>query len=496
MPSKRRIKSWYRKGVRWVAKRWRMLLLALVLSPAVLVTISIVLLAMLATGPDDAAVAWYRREGAHRMSTGDFATARLCYASLVQKSPEKLEYKYGLATSLSKLGEYTAAAMLMRQLAPEDAAGYLPAQLEVARQLLSAPSPTPEAIRSTEARLQQVLKVQPKNAEAHSMLAVLYSKSNQWDLVKQHMAFSGAAVDELTLPAALAFAQRGDQTESEVWARHAVAYYAPRVKADPKNDDQRLKYAQACLLLRDFAKTLEILDAGWQQNRNPVFRKAVGRVSSLWLSDSPTMDAPRKLALVENGLLWDSQNSALLGLLLDPETASVAAALQPTTAPVQGAAVRALLQAVDACRQKHAEDLRSNLALALNLGGAPMTSIASNLTCVWVDSKPQDLAVALRFNTSLLELQPGAPVVQRAQGIVLVRQEQWGKAVEYLTAALPAMPDDGGIHGALAIAYEKLGKPDLAAKHLALSQPTTVPTTTPSPVPATVPAVSTRSDHK
>ena len=490
------IRSWYRAGRHWCAARWRAFLAVLAVLPAVLVALSILLLAILTTGPDYSSRLWYRSEAARCMSAGDFATARLCYASLVQKSPDNPGYKYGLATSLSKLGEHTAAAMLMRQLAPEDAPGYPPAQLEVANQLLSDPSPKPEALRSAEARLQQVLKVQPNNRDAHSMLAVLYSKSDRWDLVKQHMAFGGAAVDELALPAALAFAQRNDRDESEIWARRAVAYYAPRVKADPKNDDQRLRYAQAYLLLRDFAKTLEILDAGWQQNKSLVFRKAVARVCSLWLTESPTMDAPRRLVLIENGLMWDPQNSALLELLLDPETTNAAARLQPTTAPVQGAAIRALLQAVDACRQKHPERVRSNLALALNLGGLPMTSIASNLTCVWVDSKAQDAACALTFNTILLELQPHAPFVQRAQGIVLTRQEQWGKAIEYLTAALPAMPDDLGIHSALATAYEKLGKKDLAAMHHRLSQPTTAPATTPSTAPATGSSATTRSGHK
>ena len=486
MLSRRRIKSWYRNAVRWVATRWRMLLRAVVLSPAVLVGASILWLGVFMTGREDAAISWYRREAARCMAAKDYSNARLCYASLVKRKPDESGYKYGLAAALSKLGEQSASAMLMRQLAPEDGPGYLPAQLDVAQQLLGGSAPTPEALRSAEARLQQILKVHPKHPAAHAMLAVLYARADQWDLAKPHMALGGPAVDELALPAALTFVQRGDDTESEIWARRAIAYYAPRVKADPKNSEQCLKYAQANLLLRDFAKTIEILDAGWQQSRHPAFPKAVAHVSSLWLKQSPNMDAPRRLALLENGLKSDPQNLILLQLLLDPATAAAAASVQPTTAPVQGAAVRAFVGAVDASRRRHPEQARPELQLALDLGGPQMPSIASNLACVWADSEVEDAACALTLSTTLLELRPDDLIARRAQGIVLSRQKQWPNAIEHLEAALAAMPDDPAIHAAMATAYENLGQKDLAATHRRLSAPTTIPTTTPT----------TRTTHK
>ena len=479
------IRSWYRAGRHWCAGRWRAFLTVLAVLPAVLVALSILLLAVLTTGPDYSSGLWYRGEAARCMSAGDFATARLCYAGLVQKSPDNPGYKYGLATSLSKLGEHTAAAMLMRQLAPEDAAGYPPAQLEVANKLLNDPSPKPEALRSAEALLQQVLKVQPKNPDAHSMLAVLYSKSDKWDMVKQHMAFGGAAVDELALPAALAFAKRGDRDESEVWARRAAAYYAPRVKADPKNDDQRLKYAQAYLLLRDFTKTLEILDAGWQQNKEPRLRSAVAQVTALWLRESPTMEIPRRLALLENALTWDPQNAALLEIVLDPDTAAAAGSVNSTTAPVGGAAIRALVQAVADCRENHPDKVKTELELALSLGGRPMASITAYVCGVWADSKSPDASSALTLSTILLQIRPKEPVAQWAQGKVLAQQGKWTQAVGYLEAALTALPEDRSIHGSLATAYEKLGQPARAAKHRRLAQPATVPTTAPATVPKT-----------
>lgn len=479
--------AWPGNLIRWTATiqrpaRRHQLLLALAVAPVVVVALSILLLPLLLTGPKNRAANWYQRLADESLARHDYATAQLCYASLFQTRPDDLKYEYGLALSLSKLGQDKAATILMRKLAPEDAAGYLPAQLQVVRDLLADSSPSPEARRSAEVRLQQILKAQPKNPEVHAMLAVLYSKADRWDLARGHMALAGPAVDELTLPAALALSDRGDRAESEIWARRALAYYAPRLKADPTNDDLRLKYAQACLLLRDFTKTLEILDAGWQQDKKPAFRKAVAHVTSLWLRESPTMEASRRLGLLENGLAWDAQNPALLQLVLDPETASAADSVQPTTASVQGAAIRALAQAVDSCRRHHPDHARADLELALTVGGPAMPSIVGNVACLWAYSKAPDAACALTLSSALLELRPTEPFAQRAQGMALAQQEKWEQALGYLEAALPAMPQDLGIHTVLATTYEKLGKPELAEKHRKLAQLATAPS------PATAPA--------
>ena len=492
MPSISPVRLWLARGVVWCAERWPARLITLAFSPAVLVIASMVLVGILVMRPNRLSDAWYAQQAIRSKSAGDFATARLCYASLLQRSPTNAEYQYGMAISLSKLGENAAAAMLMRRLTPEDAPGHPPAQLDLARQQLGGPSPNPDAVRSTEARLKQVLKAWPKEPKAHSMLAVLYSKSNRWDLAKKHMAQAGGAADELAFQAALAFADRGDQAESEVWARRAAAYLAPRVMADPKNDDLRLQYAQAYLLLHDFPQTLEILEAGWEQDHHPVFRKVVAHVTSLWVQQSPTMEAGRRLALIENGLSWDSQNTALLQMLLEPVTLQAAALVQPTTEPLHGAAIYALIQAVDACRQKNPEAVRSELQRAIDLGGPPMASIAAYLSSVWADSKAPDSPSALTLSTTLLEIRPNEPISQWAQGKVLAQQGKWAVAVGYLEAALAAMPEDRSIHGSLATVYEKLGRMDLAATHRLWSEPTTAPGT----MPATNPPLSEQMDHK
>lgn len=480
MPAMPPMRLWLAKGVFWCAARWPARLITLAFSPAVLVMASMVLVGILVMRPDRLSDAWYAQQAIRSKSAGDFATARLCYASLLQTSPTNAEYQYGMAISLSKLGENAAAAMLMRRLTPEDAPGYPPAQLDLARQQLSGASPSPEAVRSAEARLKQVLKAWPKEPRAHSMLAVLYSKSNRWDLAKKHMSLAGGAADELAFQAALAFADRGDQAECEVWARRAAAHLAPGVLADPKNDDLRLQYAQTYLLLHDFPQTLEILEAGWEQDHHPVFRKVVAHVTSLWVQQSPTMEAGQRLALLENGLSWDSQNTALLQLLLEPVTLQAAALVQPTTEPLHGAAIYALIQAVDACRQKHPEQVRSELERAIDLGGPPMASIAAYLSSVWADSKAPDSPSALTLSTTLLEIRPQEPISQWAQGKVLAQQGKWALAVGYLEAALATMPEDRSIHASLATAYEKLGQPARAAEHNRLAQPATAPAATPA----------------
>ncbi len=474
------IRSWYQAGISWCAVAWWLLLGLLALSPTLLVVGSVVLLGVLAKGPDLSPVSWYRQEAARRMAARDFATARLCYARLLQKSPNTLEYKYGLAITLSKLGENAAAEMLMRQLAPEDAAGYPTAQLEVARELLSGGSPTPDAIHSAEARLKQVLKVHPSDPQAHSMLAVLYSKASRWDLVKQHMAFGGTVVEDLALPAARVFAAQGDWVEANIWGRRAATIYADRVKLNLADDESRMKWAQATLVLKNFEETLAILEAGWKRGNQPMFRGAIGEVSALWLNTVPTMDATRKLAVLENGLQWDSQNEALLQMLLDPATANGASDPDPALPPARGAAARAMCQSVAACRRDQPQRVRSELKLAMEVGGPAMLSMVANVACIWAYGDAPDSGLALRLSTALLEACPDEPIAQRAQGLILARQERWAPAVECLEAAVKAMPGDKKIHSVLATAYDKLGRPALADAHRNLARPTTVPATAPA----------------
>ena len=474
----------------WWAAHRHSILAVLAVAPVVLVALSILFLALLMLRPARSTTVWYQQEGARSLARGDYATARLCYASVLKDRPDSQDCQYGLAMSLMGLGEQAGAAALMQKLAPPDGIGYAPAYVQFAQGLLQNPSPTPETLTRAEQQLLFALKTLPKDKKTHALLAALYSKTGRWDQVKDHLTLAGTVPGELALMAAQAFAQRGDWIETEKWARSAAAHYGLKVKTDPKDETSRLNYAQSTLLLRDFAKTLDILDAGYQQGKQPVFRKAVAHVSSLWIREAPTMEAPRRLALLENGLNWDPQNAALLQVVLDPATAAAAAKVQPTTNSVQGATIRALAQAVANCRKNQPDKARSELELALNLGGPSMASITGNVACLWAYSKAPDAASALTLSSVLLDLRPNEAVAQRAQGMVLAQQEKWTQALGYLQPALTAMPQDLGIHTALASSYEKLGQPELAEKHRKLAQPTTAPTTGPTTAPITVPSTA------
>jgi predicted Zn-dependent protease len=200
------------------------------------------------------------------------------------------------------------------------------------------------------------------------------------------------------------------------------------------------------------------------------------------------METPRRSALLETALQWGPENPALLQIVLDPATASAASTLSPTTSttsPVAGAAIRALVQAVDYSRKSQPEKARQALDQALTMGGPSMPTITAYAASVWAESKSADAGSALTLSTLLLEARPKEPAAQWAQGKALAQQGKWAQAVGYLETALAAMPQDPSIHASLATAYEKLGQPTRAAEHRRLAQPATVPTTTPSPATQT-----------
>ena len=463
-------------------RKHRPLLIAgMLAAPSVLVLASIGVLAIVLSGPDARISAWYHQQALMALSNHEFSKARLCYTVLLQQSPDSPEYQYGLVISLAGMGENQAAGALVRQLAPEDGGGYLPAHVLMAEQILAVPNADEASLRLAESHLLHVIKAQPKDIKANALLASLYSRTGQWDLVKLHLPLGGPGVDAISLIAAQQFASRDDWTEAQIWARRASGYLANQLKGDPKNKDLRLGCAQAYLIMREFSLALDVLEAGWKLEELPVYRQAIAQVCGLWVRNSPTLDAPKRLSIIERGLTFDAQNSIVLRSLLDPATYEAAQLVLPSTVPVEGATARAIAECVDYCRKHDEPQVRSALELALALRPDLGLATAANLTCVWAFSEESDANSARLLATALLELRPNEAVAQRAMGLVLSRQKVDADAVRLLEGVLLSMPEDRAVHAALGASYERLGAVDKAKQHQKLGQPpATAPSTSPS----------------
>ena len=474
----------------WWRERNRTILIALAVSPVLLVTLSILFLAALMLRPDRDTPVWYQRVGARSLDKEDFATARLCYAALLQRQPDNPEYLFGLARSLAGLKELQGAQVLIARLAPEDRLNYGPAHLFVAEQLLRSPAPTTQMTDSAEQHLLRAIRADPKDQKAHGLLATLYLRTGRWQHVSDHLDQAGPQAGAVGLAAAQASAKRGDTVQALQWTRKASDFYSARAKKDPTDDDSRLKWAQATAMQSDFPGTIDILEAGWKQTNKPVYPRAIAQVTAWWL-DHSQVEITRKLGIMEKGLRCDAQQPILLKLVIDPHTLNDVARVQPTTAPVAGAMMRALCNSVSACRKEDKDRARSELELALKLGGDTCATITANVAYTWAYADAPELESTLFLATLLRQLRPEDPMAARAQGLVLAKMQRWQECLACLEPIASAAPEDLKIHETLAVAYENTGKPDLAAKHRLLAQPpATAPTTGPSTLRATAPSAA------
>ena len=93
------------------------------------------------------------------------------------------------------------------------------------------------------------------------------------------------------------------------------------------------------------------------------------------------------------------------------------------------------------------------------------TPYANNLAYLLATGPKPDLPRALGLINKAIAADPDKPQFRETRGQVLVRLGRWEEALLDLEAALPAFPNDAGVHQALAETYEHLGKLDKAAAH-------------------------------
>ena len=89
----------------------------------------------------------------------------------------------------------------------------------------------------------------------------------------------------------------------------------------------------------------------------------------------------------------------------------------------------------------------------------------NNYAWVLANSEPQDLEKSLAIANKALELSPDEYRFRETRGQILVQLGRWHKAIADLEYALNGMPEFEPVHTSLALAYENIGKAELARAH-------------------------------
>ena len=227
------------------------------------------------------------------------------------------------------------------------------------------------------------------------------------------------------------------------------------------------------MLLEDFSGAVEILRQGLALGDDPFYHQALARAYATQ-SDALARDSRAslgdRLTLLENGLKHDPTDPNLLDRLVAViRTNGVGAERGQTTLQTllaRGQATELVHFALGLAAWERDEPKQARLHLEQAARIAPqMPIVANNLAWVLAHSEPPDLARGLKLIDQAIERWPDQPQCRGTRGSILARMRRWQEALPDLEAGLRAKPDDNDLHRELAITYENLGEPGMAAEH-------------------------------
>jgi len=416
----------------------------------------------------------YHLMASQAMSFKQYGKARVAFERLLQMDTKSTDaYSFGLALSLKGLGQDQEAAALLTSLAPLDAPGFVPAHMLIARAVLGDPDSDGKSLDNAELHLKRILADQPDNFEARLMLGQLYAKTGQWNKAKEQLLAGYATRKEAALTLAVVAAYQNDEKEFRRWAEQARKYFKAQVEARPAEPILRQSWAEATLMLGEYAEALNILETGITKSGEATYHQMAARVYSEWAKSvaraSPD-DLGTRLNLIQRGLEYAPNNEQLLmqlialGHLTGKEAEQARGRLNKLLTQGGNTAILHLCLGIDAWQRKRLDEARHHFSLAYDM--APqMPYVANNMAMILALGDSADPERALAIIQSVVDKYPKDPHFRDTRGKILLKLGRWQEAVKELEYALPVLPVKNPTHASLAEAYRHLGMTELAAEH-------------------------------
>ena len=437
--------------------------------PALVAILIIASAVAIVTGARPAATrnATLLREAQMALSGKEYAKAAITYERLLQVGGNDNDARYGLARCWAAMGESQQAALLLSALAPDNAAGYLPAHRVRAFLILQAPAASTDDLEIARQHLDRVLAADPDDSEAHGMLGTLFLRQNRIREARDQFALAAGVHPETALNAAMLSRQLGEREAMMDFASKAAAFNRGSVKTAGIQvpAETVLSLAQALCLQKKYGDAVDTIEELLGRSDRDRLVKAIMEICRAWQSDLDARSGAQDLErfrLVNAALRfepashdWQVRLLALgaEGSVVRPVAVQLLAKLAQDNAA--GAEVCFFL-GMDAWSRGDMPVARRFLerSLALKPGHAPT---ANNLACALLTGRNQDPARALEYADQAVAAAPGNPMYRETRGEALLALQRWSEAAAELERALPGLPARRDAYQCLAIAYENLG---------------------------------------
>jgi tetratricopeptide (TPR) repeat protein len=434
----RRTRRRMRATRKWVVGAWktrsgRNLLLGM---PALATSMALLLIWVCACFTSEGHVrARYRTAALQFLHDHQFAAAEICFRRLVQLEGNDPDTRFLLGRTAELAGEREVAADMMSSLAPEDSAGYGPAHLWLALYYWHSADHSPATLERIEKHLLSVVQLDPQATEAHCLLGQLYLEAGHESAAANELALGVKTYPQVAIELARVCAGEGEPEMARTLARRAAAYYAERVRTDPRHEAARLLRADAALFLEDFPAAVQVLEEGLAVEDRASYRQALGSVYWAW-AEKVAQDAKaslsRRLQLVSKALHYAAEHPAILQNLVIATEHGRRALPRPLmivveTRLAEGSAPVGLylIAGTSAWHQGDKDAARRYLERAYQLDPND-SDVANNLAFVLAQSAAPDLSRAMQLANAALERHPSKSEYLETRQEILARMNPAG----------------------------------------------------------------------
>ncbi len=474
-----------RRSYYWQTRQWHYLKQGL---PAIIISCVILIPILLAGFVSSDKAERYRVAFNRAVNTQNYETAYLFRQKLESISGEQAEhaeFRFNCALADIGRGQVKMGVELMRQLAPSDSLGYGPAHLWLAKKQISE-NPSISGPNGTQIvhHLKGALQSDPKNQTVHLALGHYYHHNGNQAKAVEHLGIAVEGQPQLHFVLANLHESLGDQELSKKHFRLATESMLQAIADQPQNLETRINLSVAYNKLGNFSEAVRTLVVALEETEDEAKRaEIINLLSTLYLAESDRIrkeskpDSPHyatSLMLLSKALEFAPNNedainriaeiAALDGMASDKAIET----LKKLMVSGQMTAMAHVILGTASLQQGDNDKANLHFGQAYRLD-PKMPTLLNNVAWMLAHQEAAQLPKALAVINQALDAtkqdDPLLPAMLDTRGRIYVKMQRWQDALGDLEQALKTMPNNPGLHGALAEAYRGLGEMDLAKEH-------------------------------
>lgn len=427
----------------------------------------------------------YKRAAAAALVAGRADEARLFYERLYQLDGGSAETRLMLGIALEKLGRQAEAEQLIAGVAAGDAGGDPRANRWLAARLLGDPKVfgDPEKVREARRHLEKAELGLPRDTELKLIAAKFYLAIGRTSDAISRLQAAALSEPAADYDLARLYVAVGRPDAAAEALERATGYFRDRLESKPEDRRTRLLLASSVAALGRPADAVAVLQEGMFFDPEGPYGPAIASVYVAAYDRLAAQSYPDHKAMMEalrEALRADPKSIEAavrlahfgggpgpheLSTAIDPDVASETKRLleQLLARGEQPPAVHMAL-GLSAWKSGDAGEAAWHFERAYDLDPS-LAGVANNLAWALTHQEKPELDRALDIMTSVLARFGDVPAYRDTRGEIYLKLGRWEDALHDLEFALPDSRDDPRIHLSLAVAYENLGRPEIAERH-------------------------------